>query len=129
MPLNPDQEFVIDSVSRRDIAELANGYMEYTGSYGDAETVASDDDRLTYEICCEYASALCDIDDDASADFRGEAQHAAIAHLIERIGIVETGPSESDDEIEQLKYQINLLSLRLQAKLTEKAKAAIDKVL
>ena len=129
MPLNPDQEFVIDSVSRRDIAELANGYMEYTGSYGDAEAVTSDDDRLTDEVCREYARALCDIDDDASADFRGEAQHAAIVYLIERIGIVEVDSPEADDEIEQIKHQISLLNLRLQAKLTEKAQAAIDKVL
>ena len=128
MPLDRDQSFVIDSITRCEIADAANDWMSSTNTYGDVR-LDLDDDRLTDEVCREYARALGDIDDDSSVDFRAEAEISAIAHLIESVGIVEVDSPEVDDEIGQLQNQINLLNLRLQAKLTEKAQAAIDKVL
>ncbi len=128
MPLDRDQCFVIDSITRCEIADTANDWMDSTNTYGDVR-LDLDDDRLTDEVCREYARALGDIDDDASADFRFEAETSAIVYLIDSVGIVEIDSPEVDDEIGQLQNQINLLNLRLQAKLTEKVQAAIDKVL
>ena len=80
MPLDRDQSFVIDSVTRCEIADTVNNWMSSTNTCGDAH-LDLDDDRLTDEVCREYARALGDIDD-ASADYR------AIIRLIDSVGIV-----------------------------------------
>lgn len=55
MSLNADQVFIIQSVTRKEIAETLNELIEQEDS--DVEPFAEDDARLTDEVCEAVAGA------------------------------------------------------------------------
>ncbi len=82
---DPKQRFIVNTVTREQIAESLNNYLEDPKS---PNRLANNDDRLTNELCQEYANRLGDLDE-LDADF--EDMLAEIEYsLCCRLGLVET---------------------------------------
>lgn len=54
---NPNESFVIKSITRQEIAEDLNAYLEMHNA---PQEVKPDDPRLTARICSEHATGLLD---------------------------------------------------------------------
>jgi hypothetical protein len=65
MPTNPEQVFVVQSVTRSEIADTINGVIQNEG--WKIPEFTPDDDRLTDEVCQSIADgtneAICEVDD------------------------------------------------------------------
>lgn len=57
---DPNQVFIISAISRKQIAEDLNEFLDEQEVAGDRLT--PDDDRLTPELCREYADSLYYVD-------------------------------------------------------------------
>ena len=108
MNLDPDQVFVINAITRSGIAEdlqdirTACNYKHPTGQ----QTIALDDERLTDELCQDYADALGQIDFYYSEESAEEASHNAACILLEAMGYVQEY-SDDDQEREALRDEIS----------------------
>ena len=81
MPHDPDQKFVIDVISRKEIAQSIEPYAET------CQKVDPTDDRLTDEFCGEYANGLHHIISDTagmSEDAQEEAQMVWAMQMAEK---------------------------------------------
>lgn len=94
---DPNELFVITSISRSGIADDLNEHLDYNEA-ATTDRLAPDDARLTAQICSDYAASVgvlvaLDTDDE---------QLESVAELIEqtliRIGIDPTPRPEEDDE-------------------------------
>jgi len=103
MNLDPDQVFVINAITRSGIAEdlqdirTACNYKHPTGQ----QTIALDDERLTDELCQDYADALGQIDFYYSEESAEEASHNATCILLEAMGYVDEDDELSATDIER----------------------------
>lgn len=73
--LDPSKRFVIQTVSREDIADMLNEAIEASGTSSVAE-FADDDARLTDEVCQDIANSLYDaseVDDAVEQDVYASA--------------------------------------------------------
>lgn len=70
--LDPSQVFVVQSMTRSDIADTINGVVENEG--WDVPEFTADDPRLTDAVCQSIADgtneAYCDADDIVDAEYR-----------------------------------------------------------
>lgn len=101
MPLNPFKLFVVNALTRRDIALAFSEIREccgYEHPVGPQE-IAEDDDRLTDAICQEYADALGEIDYSDSEEFTSQTEQNAVCDGLEAMGYIQC--ESSDDEVRQ----------------------------
>ena len=70
MPLNPDQNWIIHQITRSDVADAFNQYLEAETDTGvrTQKPFAPDDDRLTNNVCRRYALVCETCIDDLLAD-------------------------------------------------------------
>jgi len=105
MKKDPNQVFVINAVTRRDIVGDLQSIIEYTCFKHPTgpQDISEDDDRLTDAICQDYANALSDIDESYDEETAEEIRNKAIVTALEAMGFVQ---EEFDDEREQLLAEI-----------------------
>jgi len=102
MSRDPNQVFVIAALTREGIMESLQYVLEY--SEGDLkhptgpQDLLKDDDRLTDEICQEYARALGDIDPLDSEETVLEAEHNAAIFALKAMGYVEEELTPAEKE-------------------------------
>lgn len=108
MSLNPQQLFIIQSISRQDIAETLSDSLDWIGYvHKDGDLTFLDIcERLTDEICQKYADMLSEIDYIGdSVEYTSDQEHDAIRYVLEQLGYVEK-ETEQVDEIELLYHDI-----------------------
>lgn len=84
---DPNAQFVVTHVTRGSIAENLNDYYEnYTGNHGQ---LTADDDRLTDEICRQFATFLGNLDtSDMSPNAKDEAEQEMFYGILESISLL-----------------------------------------
>ena len=89
---NPDQLFTVMQLSRASIAEQINIGIELRG-LGAEQSVKEDDDRLTDEVCAEFADDYGEMLNDGMVDTYDEdqwreAEAALSARWLMKLGIL-----------------------------------------
>lgn len=106
MSRDPNQVFVIAALTREGIMESLQYVLEC--SEGDLkhptgpQDLLKDDDRLTDEICQEYARALGDIDPLDSEETVSEAEHNAAIFALKAMGYVEEELTPAEKERKEI---------------------------
>ena len=113
MSRDPKQIFVCNSVTREEISYECKNFVESCGwSCVDGRDVAIDDERLTDELCQQYANAIgeqCD-----SEDLQSENDENAVHLLLEAMGYRQ--PDDDFDEKAELVADIQRTEEELKQK-------------
>lgn len=83
---DPNQVFVISAITRAGIAEDLNEWLE-EGTLEDR--LAIDDDRLTDEICAEYAQKVGEVDEDMTDSAQAECFEEIKEETVNACGLFE----------------------------------------
>ena len=100
---NPEERFVVKTITRKAIAEALNYVLE---QYCDSDVrLADDDDRLTFAICCKYASEVPTDFGNPSADWQ---ETLVGKECLQLMGIIENDPdlAEHEDENAEARQQL-----------------------
>lgn len=89
--MNPDQLFITNAITRRGIAESLNDHLE---SMDLPRSIADNDDRLTDEVCREYAKEIGDIDPDLDEDAIAEVADEINHNLLVKLGLIGKGKDQ-----------------------------------
>lgn len=83
------QQFIVESVSRTAIAEEINDFLAMTGASETLPVLQEDDDRLTDEICQEFACGLhqADVEADGNPSSRDDLVDDLITRLLQKMGV------------------------------------------
>jgi hypothetical protein len=71
--------FTTNAISRKNIADDLNEYLEENGVGDDGKRYLEDDDRLTDEVCAAYAAAIGNLDEDLPESLL-EEEYASIKY-------------------------------------------------
>lgn len=86
--LDPTEIFVVNTITRQAIAGDLSFYLDMNGVPRDEEYITEDDDRLTPEVCREYAHALGNIDlQDLSEEDGHDAELELMRATLLKIGV------------------------------------------
>lgn len=83
MHRDPNQTFAIKSITRSDIASDCNTYIEDSCNDGCENCFSCDDERLTDDICQEYATWMGNL---LGSNDYDENLDVAIRNVLERTG-------------------------------------------
>lgn len=114
MSRNPKQIFIIDSFTREDLAERLEDHLEFLATlledprtHPTIKEIAVDDERLTDEICQDYADAIKEIyNSDDSEEFRSNAWNSALDQVLDQLGYVKDEKSYVESQILEVKSRI-----------------------
>lgn len=84
--MDPDQLFTTNAISRWGIAESLNDHLEHLDL---PRSIADGDDRLTDEVCREYAKEMGEIDPDLDTDATDDEAYEISHKLLLKLGVIE----------------------------------------
>lgn len=85
---DPEELFVISTISRKDIAGELNSIVEMEAAENGEQPVliAENDPRLTREFCQEYADRMHSIDEDFPDEDKASSMHHELAEeMLEKL--------------------------------------------